>query len=161
MTESVALTEFKLGVKMLRDARPHTALAHFRKAADLEKNNPYYLSFVGVSLARAERNWKTSLELCESALTMKHNEAQLYLNLAEVYTSAGRREEALMTLDRALASLGPLARIQQARQKLGRRRSPALPFLDRQNFLNKQLGFLRHRILTWANGSRVPLHHSS
>jgi Flp pilus assembly protein TadD len=88
MTESVALTEFKLGVKMLRDARPHTALAHFRKAADLEKNNPYYLSFVGVSLARAERNWKTSLELCESALTMKHNEAQLYLNLAEVYTSA-------------------------------------------------------------------------
>jgi Flp pilus assembly protein TadD len=161
MTESVALTEFKLGVKMLRDARPHTALAHFRKAADLEKNNPYYLSFVGVSLARAERNWKTSLELCESALTMKHNEAQLYLNLAEVYTSAGRREEALMTLDRALASLGPLARIQQARQKLGRRRSPALPFLDRQNFLNKQLGFLRHRILTWANGARVPLHHSS
>jgi Flp pilus assembly protein TadD len=161
MTECVALTEFKLGVKMLRDARPHTALAHFRKAADLEKNNPYYLSFVGVSLARAERNWKTSLELCESALTMKHNEAQLYLNLAEVYTSAGRREEALMTLDRALASLGPLARIQQARQKLGRRRSPALPFLDRQNFLNKQLGFLRHRILTWANGSRAPLHHSS
>jgi Flp pilus assembly protein TadD len=161
MTESVALTEFKLGVKMLRDARPHTALAHFRKAADLEKNNPYYLSFVGVSLARAERNWKTSLELCESALTMKHNEAQLYLNLAEVYTAAGRREEALMTLDRALASLGPLARIQQARQKLGRRRSPALPFLDRQNFLNKQLGFLRHRILTWANGSRVPLHPSS
>jgi Flp pilus assembly protein TadD len=161
MTESVALTEFKLGVKMLRDARPHTALAHFRKAADLEKNNPYYLSFVGVSLARAERNWKTSLELCESALTMKHNEAQLYLNLAEVYTSAGRREEALMTLDRALASVGPLARIQQARQKLGRRRSPALPFLDRQNFLNKQLGFLRHRILTWATGSRVPLHHSS
>jgi Flp pilus assembly protein TadD len=161
MTESVALTEFKLGVKMLRDARPHTALAHFRKAADLEKNNPYYLSFVGVSLARAERNWKTSLELCESALTMKHNEAQLYLNLAEIYTSAGRREEALMTLDRALASLGPLARIQQARQKLGRRRSPALPFLDRQNFLNKQLGFLRHRILTWANGSRAPLHHSS
>jgi Flp pilus assembly protein TadD len=161
MTECVALTEFKLGVKMLRDARPHTALAHFRKAADLEKNNPYYLSFVGVSLARAERNWKTSLELCESALTMKHNEAQLYLNLAEVYTSAGRREEALMTLDRALASLGPLARIQQARQKLGRRRSPALPFLDRQNFLNKQLGFLRHRILTWANGSRVPQHYSS
>jgi Flp pilus assembly protein TadD len=161
MTETVALTEFKVGVKMLRDARPHLALAHFRHAADLEKNNPYYLSFVGVSLARAERNWKTALELCESALSMKHNEAQLYLNLAEVYTSAGRREEALMTLDRALASVGPLARIQQARQKLGLRRSPALPFLDRQNFLNKQLGFLRHRILTWANGSRVPLHHSS
>jgi tetratricopeptide (TPR) repeat protein len=161
MTENVAVTEFKRGVKMLRDARPHTALEHFRNAAGMEKNNPYYLSFVGVSLARAERNWKTALEHCELALTMKRNEAQLYLNLAEVYTSAGRREEALMTLDRALASLGPQARIQQARMKLGRRRSPALPFLDRQNFLNRQLGLLRHRILSWANGLHSHQLHSS
>jgi tetratricopeptide (TPR) repeat protein len=146
---------------MLRDARPHNALAHFRNAVDLEKNNPYYISFVGVSLARAERNWKAALELCELALTMKRNEAQLFLNLAEVYTSAGRREEALITLDRALASLGPQARIQQARLKLGRRRSPALPFLDRQNFLNRHLGNLRHRLLAWANGSSLPLRHSS
>jgi len=92
---------------------------------------------------------------------MKRNEARLYLNLAEVYTSAGRREEALITLDRALASLGPQARIQQARQKLGRRRSPALPFLDRQNFLNRYLGVLRHRLLSWTNSSQSPLLHSS
>jgi Flp pilus assembly protein TadD len=161
MTETIAITEFKQGVKMLRDARPHNALAHFRKAADMEKNNPYYLSFIGVSLARAERNWKTALELCELALSMKRNEAQLFLNLAEVYTIAGRREEALFTLDRALASLGPLARIQQARLKLGQRRSPALPFLDRQNFLNRNLGILRHRLLTWANGLHFPMPHSS
>jgi len=161
MTENVAVTEFKRGVKMLRDGRPHNALAHFRVAVDLEKNNPYYRSFVGVALARAERNWDTALELCESALKMKRNEAQLYLNLAEVYTSAGRREEALMTLDRGLASLGRQICIEQARQRLGCRRPPALPFLDRQNFLNKQLGFLRHRLLSWAQGSSVTLHHSS
>ena len=161
MTESVALTEFKRGVQMLRDARPHNALAHFRKAANLEENNPYYISFVGVSMARAERKWKPALELCESALSMKHNEAQLYLNLAEVYTSSGRREEALMVLDRALESLGPHPRIKQARLKLGRRRSPALPFLDRQNILNRQLGLLRHRILSWANGLHSHQLHSS
>jgi tetratricopeptide (TPR) repeat protein len=161
MTESVAITEFKQGVRMLRDARPNEAFAHFRNAADLEKNNPYYISFIGVSLARAQRKWEPALKLCESALSMKRNEAQLYLNLAEVYTSAGRREEALITLDRALASLGPHARIQQARLKLGRRRSPALPFLDRQNFLNRYLGVLRHRILALGNGSSFPLLHSS
>jgi Flp pilus assembly protein TadD len=152
MTETVALSEFKQGVRMLRDARPSNALAHFRAAALLEKNNPYYISFVGVSMARAERNWTAALELCESAVSMKRNEAQLFLNLAEVYMSAGRREEALMTLDRALASLGPHAGIQQARLKLGLRRSPALPFLDRQNILNRQLGVLRHRLSAWANG---------
>ena len=146
---------------MLRDARPNNALAHFRIAAEQEKNNPYYISFVGVSLARAERNWKSALELCELALSMKRNEGQLFLNLAEVYTSAGRREEALMTLDRALASLGSNARIQQARLKLGRRRSPTLPFLDRQNILNRNLGILRHRLLAWANGLHFHLLHSS
>jgi tetratricopeptide (TPR) repeat protein len=114
-----------------------------------------------VSLARAQRKWEPALKLCELALSMKRNEAQLYLNLAEVYTSAGRREEALITLDRGLASLGPQARIQQARLKLGRRRSPALPFLDRQNLLNRYLGALRHRILGWTNGSPSLLHHSS
>jgi tetratricopeptide (TPR) repeat protein len=161
MTENIALNEFKQGVRMLRDAHPNDAFAHFRKAADLEKNNPYYISFVGVSLARAQRKWEPALKLCEMALGMKHNEAQLYLNLAEVYTSSGRREEALITLDRALASLGPNARIQEARLKLGRRRSPALPFLDRENIVNRYLGALRHRILSWTNHSSSPLLHSS
>jgi tetratricopeptide (TPR) repeat protein len=161
MAESKAFTEFKRGVRMLRDSRPNTALVHFRSAADLEKQNPYYISFVGVSLGRAEKNWIPALKLCEMALSMKHNEAQLYLNLAEVYTSAGQREEALITLDRGLASLGPDARIQQARLKLGRRRSPTLPFLDRQNILNRHLGILRHRIMAWADGARFPLFHSS
>ncbi len=49
MTDSVAFAEFKQGVRLLRDARPSIALEHFRKAAVLEKHNPYYISFVGVS----------------------------------------------------------------------------------------------------------------
>jgi len=161
MADSVAVTEFKQGVRMLRDGHPNDALVHFSNAADLEKQNPYYLSFVGVSLARAERKWTPAVKLCEMALSMKHNEAQLYLNLAEVYLSAGRREEALMTLDKARASLGRDGRIDRARMKLGRRRSPVIAFLNRENILNRHLGVLRHRILAWADGSRFPLLHSS
>jgi Flp pilus assembly protein TadD len=161
MADNAALTEFKLGMRMLRDAHPERALVHFRKASEIEEQNPYYLSFVGVSLARAERNWTSALKLCETALKAKRNEAQLHLNLAEVYMSAGRREEALTTLDRASASLGRDARIQQARMRLGSRRSPVLPFFNRQNVLNRQLGSLRHRVLAWAGGSRFRLLHSS
>jgi Flp pilus assembly protein TadD len=161
MADSEALIQFKQGVRMLRDGDPNNALVHFRNAADLEKHNPYYMSFVGVSLARAEKKWPAALKLCETALSMKRNDAQLYLNLAEVYKSSGRREEALMTLDRALASLGRDARIRLARRKLGSRRSPVLPFLDRQNIVNRHLGTLRHLILLWAQGSRFRLLHSS
>ena len=160
MVESAAVIEFKQGIRMLRDAHPNEALVYFRKAADLEEHNPYYLSFLGVSLARAEQNWVSALKLCEMALNMRRNDAQLYLNLAEVYVSAGRRDEAVITLDRALASLGS-DRMQKARMKLGRRRSPVLPFFTRHNILNRHLGTLRHRILTWAKGSRFSLLHSS
>jgi predicted O-linked N-acetylglucosamine transferase (SPINDLY family) len=157
MSEITALSEFKLGVEMLREARLDDAVVRFRAAVDLEKQNPYYLSFLGVAMARAERNWSSASKLCEMAVRMKHNEPQFYLHLSEVYTSAGRREEALMTLDRALSSVGPDARLQQARQKLGNRRTPTLPFLGRQNIVNVRLGILRNRIAAWrlSSPSRV------
>jgi Flp pilus assembly protein TadD len=152
-----ALAEFKQGVRMLRDGQPSAALVHFRAASELEQHNPYYMSFAGVALARAQKKWTPALKLCETALSMKRNEAQLYLNLSEVYLAAGRREEAIMILDRAQASLGGRdIRIQRARNKLGSRRSPILPFLGRQNFLNRSLGIWRHALWQWLRGSRSP-----
>ena len=134
---------------MLRDERPDDALNHFRAAAELEKQNPYYLSFLGVSVARSQRKWDHALTLCEMAVQTKHNEPQLYLNLAEVYMLAGRKEEALLTLDRAQSKFGGDGRIVQARKKLGCRRAPVLPFLDRQHALNRSLGILRSRMTRW------------
>jgi Flp pilus assembly protein TadD len=161
MADSAALTEFKKGLQMLRDGNPSEALNHFRQAAGVEKENPYYLSFVGVALVRAERQSAPAVKLCEAALSIKRTEAQLYLNMAEVYVSARRLEDAVRTLDRAQASLGRDVRIQRARLKLGNRRSPVLPFLDRQHVLNRELGTLRHRLLSWADRSRFFLPSSA
>ena len=161
MTENAALADFKQGMRLLRDRKSHDALIHFRKAAELEEKNPYYMSFAGLALARAEKQWAPALKLCETAVSLKRNEVQLHLNLAEVYISAGRREEALMTLDRAAASFGRHAAIQRARRKLGSRRPPVLSLLSRENVVNKQLGVWRQRLLDWAEGTRLPLLRSS
>jgi Flp pilus assembly protein TadD len=161
MADSVALTEFKQGLRMLRDGHPGEALNHFRQAADMEKQNPYYMSFVGVALVRAKKQPAPAVKLCETALSTKRNEVQLYLNMAEVYVAARRREDAIRTLDRAQASLGRDLRIQRARLRLGSRRSRLLPFLDRQNVLNRQLGMLRHRLLSWSDRSRLFLPSSA
>jgi len=66
-----------------------------RRAVDLDKNNPYYMSYLGVVLARSEGKWGEAERLCDSAVRMKRNQAQLYLNLAEVYATAGRRDDAV------------------------------------------------------------------
>ena len=63
---------------------------------------PYYLSFLGLSIARAERKWDQASELCEIAVQLKRQEAQFRLNLAEVYQLAGRSTRAIDTLDAAL-----------------------------------------------------------
>ena len=147
MAENSALADFKEGVKLLRDGHSPEALEHLRHAAELEPQNPYYLSFLGVAVARAQRKWAPAVKFCETALNSKRSEAQLYLNLAEVYVSAGRRDDAVAVLDRGLIHFKTDARIKRARANLGRRCSPVLPFLGREHFLNLSLGKLRHRLL--------------
>src|ERR1700722_3413850 len=102
MANDYALTEFKLGIKLLRNGHAAEALEHLRHAAELEQLNPYYLSFLGVAVARPQRKWPAAVKFCETALSSKRSEAQLYLNLAEVYVSAGRRDDAIAVLDRGL-----------------------------------------------------------
>jgi Flp pilus assembly protein TadD len=146
MAEDSALSEFKLGVKLLRKGEPGEAFQYLRHAAELDQKNPYYLSFLGVSVARSQRKWAAAVELCEKALSLRRNEAQLYLNLAEVYLSAGQRDDAVAVLDKGLIYFGADARIKRARANLGKRRSPVLPFLDRGHILNRSLGKLRRRV---------------
>ena len=146
MAEPSALAEFKQGIKLLRDGHSVDAVEYLRHAAELEQQNPYYLSFLGVSVARAQRKWAPAAKFCEMALGLKRTEVQLYLNLAEVYSSAGRRDDAVEVLDKGLIYFKADPRIRRARANLGRRRAPVLPFLERGHFLNRVLGKLRHRV---------------
>jgi Flp pilus assembly protein TadD len=150
MPENSALAEFKQGISLMRNGHSAEALEYLRHAAELDQQNPYYLSFLGVSVARSQRKWTAAVELCKAALTLRRNEAQLYLNLAEVYVSAGRRDDAIEVLERALIQIRLDPRIMRARAKLGRRSPPVLPFLDRGHILNRKLGKLRHLVLGHA-----------
>ncbi|MFY9528151.1 MAG: tetratricopeptide repeat protein [Candidatus Acidiferrales bacterium] len=147
MVDIDALTEFKHGVALLNNGYPQLALVRLRRAFECERQNPFYLSFLGLSIARAEGNWDQASELCEIAVQLNREEAQFYLNLAEVYVSAGRRAKAVETLDAALELFGEDTRLKRARRRAERRRSLVLPFLRREHTLNRELGKLRHRIL--------------
>jgi Flp pilus assembly protein TadD len=146
MAEASALSEFKQGISLLRNGHSAEALEYLRHAAQLEQQNPLYLSFLGVSVARAQRKWEAAVTLCETALSLRRTEAQLYLNLAEVYVSAGQRDNAVAVLDRGLIYFRVDARIRRARANLGRRCPPVLSFLEREHFLNRELGKIRNRL---------------
>ncbi len=149
MSENEAFREFKQGLDRLRDADGQRALEHMQRAVELEQHNPFYVSYLGLALARSQRKWGEAEELCDSALKMKRDQPQLYLNLAEVYVAAGRREDAAETLLRGLKYAQRDIRLKLMLSKLIVRRRPVLPFLGRGSFLNRQLGKWRHRALEY------------
>jgi tetratricopeptide (TPR) repeat protein len=146
-TELDPMVEFKKGVELLKNEYPQKALVRLRYAFESDQHNPYYISFLGLAIARAQRKWDKASELCEIALQLKPKEIQFHLNLGEVYASAGMREKALDKLDVALELFGDDTRIKRARSKVEHRRNPLLPFFRREHFLNRHLGQLRHRAL--------------
>jgi Flp pilus assembly protein TadD len=131
MMDTEAFREFKTGLTLLRDNYAVKALPHMKRAVDLDRNNPYYMSYLGVVLARSEQKWGEAERLCDAAVRMKRNQAQLYLNLAEVYATAGRRD----------------VRLTIAMNRLAERRPPVLTFLERKHPINRQLGMLRHKTM--------------
>jgi tetratricopeptide (TPR) repeat protein len=146
-SEQDSMAEFRRGVELLKSEYPQKALVRFRRAFESDKHNPYYISFLGLSIARAQRKWDQALELCEIAVQINPTEIQFHLNVAEVCASAGLREKALDKFDVALERFGDDHRLKQARSKVEMRRTPPLPFFRREHFLNRKLGKLRHRLL--------------
>jgi len=146
-TEPDHMVEFRDGVELLKNEYPEKALLKLRRAFESDKRNPYYISFLGLSIARAEQNWEQALDLCETAVQLNRKEIKFHLNLVEVYALAGWREKALRKLDTASKLFGDDARLKRFRAKVVERRAPVLPFLGRGHFLNRELGKWRHRML--------------
>jgi Flp pilus assembly protein TadD len=151
MLDTEAFREFKAGLNLLRDNYAGRALPHMQRAMELDRNNPYYMSYLGVVLARSEQKWGEAERLCDAAVRMKRNQAQLYLNLAEVYAQAGRKDDAVDALQAGLKYARRDVRLSIAMNRLTRRREPVLSFLNRTHPVNRQLGLIRHRALMILN----------
>ena len=143
----IGITEFQECLRHLHDEHKSVALAHIRRALKAEPGNPFYLSYVGMLSAVAEKRYLAGEKLCRQALEIKWNHPQLYLNLAELYHQAGRDGEAMATLRRGFISAGRDVRIRMALEKIDARRPPILSSLGRGHLLNRLLGRLRHRMI--------------
>src|ERR1700735_1412996 len=139
------MSDFKECLKQLRDGHANDALSAARRALGIAPKNPFYLSYTGLLAAVAEKRYADGEILCQEALGMRHNHAQLYLNLAEIYQQSGRTQDASASLEKGLLSAGRDFRLRRALQKIGSRREPLLTFLHRSHPVNRTLGKLRHR----------------
>jgi Flp pilus assembly protein TadD len=147
MDDSEAMKEFKEGMNLLRNDYAMKALPHFCKAAELDKRNPFYRSYMGLALAEATGKFSDAEQICLAVLRTNRTRPELYLNLAQVYHLAGQKEDAVDTLTDGLRFTKQDHRLLTALRKLGVRRPAVLPFLERTHSVNRKLGKLRHRVL--------------
>lgn len=145
--DTEAVREFKEGLVQLTNKDPHGAVPHLNRAAELDKHNPFYLSYLGLALAWAEKKWDEAEDLCYTAIKKKRDQPELYLNLAEVFRRGGKKADAIDALMEGLPLTKRDPRLLKALAKLGMRRPPVLPFLKRDNLLNRGLGKLRSKVL--------------
>ncbi len=158
MADDDAMMEFKEGLELMNVHVPSKALRHFIKAVELDRSNPFYLSYLGVALARAHQKWEEAEDCCHSALRMKRDQPELYLNLAEVYRMAGKKDDAIQTIATGIPLTKKDPRLIKALRKFGVRRAPVLSFLGRSSFLNRHLGRFRYKFLrTIGREARGPL----
>jgi Flp pilus assembly protein TadD len=139
--------EFRVGLARLRDGQPAAAVELLRRAVERDPENPYYTSYYGLSLGHSAGRWAEAEQLCHTAVCRRRRQAQLYLNLAEVYLATGRRQGASDTLARGLHYMPHDRRLQTEFCRLMLRRPPVLGFLARSHALNRSLGRMRHRML--------------
>jgi Flp pilus assembly protein TadD len=147
MLDLDAFREFREGLAQLRDGQATNAVELLRHASQRDPENPYYMSYLGLSLGHAEGMWAEAERLCHTAVCRGRRQAQLYMNLSEVYLCSGRRRAAADTLARGLQYLPQDSRLQLEFGRLLERRPPVLGFLPRGHVVNRSLGHLRFWLL--------------
>ena len=104
------------------------------------------LSYYGLCLALHKGHYKEAARFCEVAIANERVVGEHYLNLARVWDAGGNRRKTVEAIERGLASSPRYSTLQKFRDQIGMRSQPVLPFLTREDPLNKALGKLRFRL---------------
>ncbi len=149
--ENDKVEAFHRGMDFYAKRNYKQALDEFRKALacdtilEVKDVDPLYLSYYGLTLAKVKRKLKTAQKLCRMAKSRGENYPDVFVNLGDVYVQSGRIDFAVdiyregYRLHRRNVVL--LTRL----QRYSPRGRTILPFLNRDNFLNKYGGIIVHR----------------
>lgn len=105
-----------------------------------------FFAFLGYGLAKIQGQVSEGVRLCRRAVDLDIYQPESYLYLASTLLLAGDRRSAIDAVEQGLQIDATHEGLRLLKIQLGRRRQPVLPFLDRQNFVNRSLGLLRHRL---------------
>jgi len=133
------------GLRRFREGDPEGAHEKFGQAHRRAPSDPRIQSWYGLTLVLVEKNSILGMVLVDEAVRNSRPDPDLVINQSRVAMSLGQRIRAVRALERGLALYPGQPELVAAREALGRRHRPALPFLSRRNWMNRLLGRIHHR----------------
>jgi predicted Zn-dependent protease len=138
---------FQQGCEAFEERDFQHALRSFQKAHAEEPTNATYLSYYGLCIGLATRDFERASELCRAAAKQEFFNPEQYLNLARVYLSFGFKAEGVRYLRRGQMIDPAHPGIANQLEDLGQRGQPVLAFLPRRHLINRWLGIARHLLV--------------
>ena len=146
MLVQAAETRFARGLQALEAGRGLEALALFEAAIELQRRlgakapQARYLSFYGLCLALEADRPRDGAELCRQAIGLEFYNADLSWNYARGLLALDRRKDAYQAFVKGLSVQKNHQGILRELARMGWRKKPVVPFLDRKNPVNVALG---------------------
>lgn len=132
----------------LCDNENNFAAAHklFQKAYSMYPNSPRINSWLGYTTAIVENKVGGGLQLCKKAIESDVPDAMFYRNIGKLYLLQKNKRSAIGAFAKGLQIDKGNRYILKEWKVLGFRRKPIIPFLSRDNALNKFLGKLTWKV---------------
>lgn len=145
------VNDFREGMQFFEVGNYDVAMEFFTEVTNLvgpdDPQYNVYRSWLG--LTQAMQGHSGGLVLCRLAAKEEAREGDVFFNLARAEFRIGDVDKALRALEQGHQLSPHHVGIGEMLQRLNRRRDPAIPFLSRNNILNKFIGKL-----TWRMGKR-------
>jgi tetratricopeptide (TPR) repeat protein len=140
---------------LLRRKNSKSALKLLEDALVEHPGDPFLLSYCGCLEAIVDKKYKEGIGKCLSALDALKGKLPFgeeffipvfHLNLGRACLAAGRKKEAVSAFKAGLSVDKGNPDLLWEMKKIGMRKPPPIPFLERANPINKYIGMLIHRL---------------
>ena len=137
----------------LKDNNKKAAMDAAREALQNFPSDPVFLSYFGYLTAIVEGKPRDGVKKCEEAIKVLRVSKSadmlfflplFYLNLGRAQLKAGKRKASMNAFQEGLKYDPHNAELNSEIKAFGTRKAPVVPFLNRDNPINKYLGKIRH-----------------
>ena len=137
--------------KLLSRRNNKQALRILEDALQEFPEDPFIMSYFGCLTAIVEKKHEEGIKICQRALKKLDPEVQpaeksfyagFYHNLGRAYIAGGQRQSAIDAFNNGLKIDRSNHDLLWELKKLGTRKKPPIPFLSRNNLINKYIGMI-------------------